>query len=83
MRLGSNYRVQVSKRVHVSRIVFTPLHVTCGDLDETGVVSVPLSVTHDHSSPCVTAGTEFSMPTSRSLARNRLSCLRAVTVTHH
>ena len=83
MRLGSNYRVQVSKRVHVSRIVLTPLSVTYVILDKVRFSSVPNGVAHCASSSCVTASTEVPMLAPSSLARIPLSCLHAIAVTHY
>jgi hypothetical protein len=77
MRLGYYYRVQVS------RMVPAPLNVTVGTSGESLVTSDPESAAHDHFSSCVTASTEVPMPTSLSLARIGLSCLRAIAVKHY
>jgi hypothetical protein len=83
VKLRSNYRVQVSKRVHVSRIVPSPSRGIPVVLVSCVLSSVPDRVTHSTFSSCVTAVTDISAPTSLSLARIGLSCLRAIAVTHY
>jgi len=77
MKLGSCYRVQVS------RIMLTPLNESAFLL-MTGGVSVPDGIAHSCTSPPrVTADAEFTGSTSLPLARNFLSDLRAIAVTHY
>jgi hypothetical protein len=75
--LRYNYRVQVSRMILTS---FVAARVGSG---ETSVTSVPVGVAHSNTSPCVTAGTEITAPTSLSLVRIHLCCLRAIAVTHY
>jgi hypothetical protein len=81
VKLRSNYQVQVSKRVQVSRMMLTPLKAACV-LSNDWIIS-PRTSRAWYASSCVTADTECSMSTSLSLARNHLSCLRAIAVTHY
>lgn len=82
VKRGSDYLVQVSKRVHVSRIVFTPFSaarlppMNCCTFSARRWCAL-------HSSSGVTAGALVSASTSSSRARIALSCLRAIAVMHY
>jgi hypothetical protein len=48
VKLGPNYRVQVSKRVHVSRMISTPFAAARAIWDEGLTVSVPVDGAHSN-----------------------------------
>jgi hypothetical protein len=75
-KLGSNYRVQVS------RMMLTPFKKTGFPL-MTGEFSVPNAVAHSYHSPHVTADPGVTESTSLSLTRINLSILRVIAVTHY